>query len=72
MAAKPWDVLPECANLDATLHGLAMMIDDGEDRSVTHGASSTSRTILGSNDIDLAMVGDEDPIFFKNPYDYDY
>lgn len=41
-AAKLWDVLPKCANLDATLHDLTMMMDGSEDRSMTHGASSAS------------------------------
>ena len=66
------DVLPECANLDATFHDLTTMIDDGDDRSMIQGASSTSGTILGSNDMDLAVVGDkEDLDFFENPYDSD-
>ena len=75
-AAKLWDVALECANLDATLHDFTTMIDDDNDRSLTHGASNTSGTILGSNDIDpaqvdLAAVGDEeDPDFLENPYDF--
>ena len=38
---------------------------------MTHGASSTSETIFGSNDLELATargVGD-DGNYFTNPYD---
>ena len=49
-ATKLWDVAPECADLDATLHDL-VTFGDSDDVSVARGASSISGTMLGSNDL---------------------
>ena len=67
-ATKLWDVAPECADLDATLHDL-VTFGDGDDDSVARGASSISGTMFGSND--LLVVGDDDENvdFLANPYD---
>jgi HD-like signal output (HDOD) protein len=67
-ATKLWDVAPECADLDATLHDL-VTVGDGDDVSLACGASSISGTMLGSND--LSAVGDdnENVDFLANPYD---
>ena len=65
--AKLWDAELECANLDA------MITYDDADNIRTHGVSSTSGTIFGSNYLELAAVGGDrdDDEFFVNPYDTD-
>jgi hypothetical protein len=67
---KLWDVAPECADLDATLHDLTT-VGDGDDDSVAHGASSISGTMFGSNELTAVGDDDENADYLANPYDSD-
>ena len=67
-ATKLWDVAPECADLDATLHDL-ITVEDGDDDSVARSASSISGTMFGSNDLSAVGDDDENVDFLVNPYD---
>ena len=50
-ATKLWDVAPECADLNATLHDLTTLRDGDHDDSATFGPSTISGTIFCSNDL---------------------
>ena len=73
-STKFWDVAPECANLDATLQDVTVMTDDDVD-NIIERASSTTRTMFGSNElasVAFAAEGDDENVdFFENPYDSD-
>ena len=73
-STKFWDVAIECANLDATLQDLTVMIDDDVDNIIAC-ASSTIGTMFGSNElasVALAAEGDDENVdFLENPYDSD-
>ena len=69
-STKLWDVAPECANLDATFQDLTVTTNDDVD-NIMVGASSTIRTMHGSNELASVAAGgdDENVDFFQIPYD---
>ena len=69
-STKLWDVAPKSANLDATLQDLTVMTGDDVDNIIAC-ASSTIRTMHGSNELASVAAGgdDENVDFFQIPYD---